>query len=221
MKSIAIDGPASAGKSSMAKAVAIKLNYIYVDTGALYRAIGLYIDSRGVVTTDEQKITPLLDGLKIELKFIDGSQRVYLNNMDVSEEIRKPEMSMFASNVSAIPAVREFLFDLQRRIAKENDVIMDGRDIGTVILPNADVKIFLTASPEVRAKRRYDEFLGKGQIVNFDELLAEIKQRDFNDSTREIAPLKQAEDAILFDNSDMNLEESIDNLTTVIMLKLK
>lgn len=219
-RSIAIDGPAGAGKSTIAKAVASELEYIYVDTGALYRSIGLFVSAKGINTTDAIAIKPLLNEIKVELKFIDGTQRVYLNDEDVSEQIRLPEMSMYASNVSAIPVVREFLFDLQRDIAKTNNIIMDGRDIGTVVLPNADVKIFLTASPEVRAKRRYDEHVAKGQTVDFDALLKEIIQRDYNDSHREIAPLKQADDAILIDTSDKNLQESIDIIKNIIKHKL-
>lgn len=219
-RSIAIDGPAGAGKSTIAKAVATELKYIYVDTGALYRAIGLFVNAKGFDTTDAKAIESLLNEIKVELKIIDGAQRVYLNGQDVSEHIRQPEMSMFASNVSAIPVVREFLLELQCDIAKSNNIIMDGRDIGTVILPNADVKIFLTASPEVRAKRRYDEHIAKGQTVNFDELLKEITQRDYNDSNREIAPLKQADDAILIDTSGNTLQESIDIIKNTITQKL-
>ncbi|WMJ23528.1 (d)CMP kinase [Paludicola sp. MB14-C6] len=221
MKAIAIDGPAGAGKSTIAKAIAKKIGFIYVDTGALYRAVGLYVSRNDVNTTDKERIQPMLKNIQVELKYVDGTQRVFLNGEDVSEAIRVPEMSMHASNVSAIPCVREFLFDLQRNITKVNDVIMDGRDIGTVVLPNADVKIFLTASPEVRAKRRYDEHMEKGQTVDFDKLLEEIKQRDYNDSHREIAPLKQAEDAILVDTSDNSLEQSIELLSNIILKQIK
>jgi cytidylate kinase len=221
MKAIAIDGPAGAGKSTIAKAIAKKIGYIYVDTGALYRAIGLYVNKNGVETTDRENIEPMLNDVNVELKYVDGTQRVFLNGEDVSEAIRTPEMSMHASNVSAIPCVREFLFDLQRNITKTNNVIMDGRDIGTVVLPNADLKIFLTASPEVRAKRRYAEHMSKGQVVDFDKLLEEIKQRDYNDSTREIAPLKQADDAILVDTSGNSLEQSIELLKNIVLKQLK
>lgn len=220
MKAIAIDGPAGAGKSTIAKAIAKKMGYIYVDTGALYRAVGLYVSSKGVDTTDGEKIQPMLQDIQVELKYVDGVQRVFLNGEDVSEAIRVPEMSMHASNVSAIPCVREFLFDLQRDIAKTNDVIMDGRDIGTVVLPNADVKIFLTASPEDRAKRRYEEHMSKGQVVDFNQLLEEIKQRDYNDSHRAIAPLKQAEDAIYVDTSGNTLEQSIEQITNIVLENL-
>lgn len=218
---VAIDGPSGAGKSTIAKAVAKKLGYVYVDTGALYRSIGLYVNSKRVDTKDEKTIILMLPDIHVELKFIDGTQRVFLNGEDVSENIRLPEVSMYASNVSAIPAVRNFLFDLQKNIAKANNIIMDGRDIGTVVLPNANVKIFLTASPEVRAKRRYDEHIAKGQVVDFDTLLEEIKQRDYNDSHRAIAPLKQADDAILYDSSDSGLNETIEAIYQIIIAKLK
>ena len=201
MIAIAIDGPAGAGKSTIAKKISAELGYVYVDTGALYRAIGLYAIRSGVPEQTEQYVVPLLPEIRVELKFIDHTQRVFLNAEDVSEAIRQNEVSMAASNVSAIPAVREFLFSLQQKIARENNVIMDGRDIGTVVLPHADIKIFLTASPEDRAKRRHLELLQKGQEVDFDTLLQEIIERDHNDSTRAIAPLKKAEDAIAVDTS--------------------
>ena len=209
MINIAIDGPAGAGKSSVAKAVAKKLGFIYVDTGALYRSIGLNALRNDVATDDAEAVTSLLSDIKIELKYVDGTQRVILNGEDVSEAIRMPEASMAASNVSAIPAVRAFLLDLQRDMAKNNNVIMDGRDIGTVILPDAQYKFFLTASAEVRADRRYKELKEKGIDVDYKALLDEIIKRDYNDSNRETAPLKQADDAVLIDSSNMTLEESI------------
>ena len=209
MINIAIDGPAGAGKSSVAKAVAKKLGFIYVDTGALYRSIGLNALRNDVATDDAEAVTSLLSDIKVELKYVDGTQRVILNGEDVSEAIRMPEASMAASNVSAIPAVRAFLLDLQRDMAKNNNVIMDGRDIGTVILPDAQYKFFLTASAEVRADRRYKELKEKGIDVDYKALLDEIIQRDYNDSNRETAPLKQADDAVLIDSSNMTLEESI------------
>ncbi len=209
MINIAIDGPAGAGKSSVAKAVAKKLGFIYVDTGALYRSIGVNALKHAVATDDREKVVALLPDTALELKYIDGTQRVFLNGEDVSEEIRLPEASMAASNVSAIPEVRAFLLDLQRDMAKNNNVVMDGRDIGTVILPDAQYKFFLTASPEVRADRRYKELKEKGIEVDYDELLKEIIQRDYNDSHRETAPLKQADDAVLIDSSSLTLEESI------------
>ena len=217
---IAIDGPAGAGKSTIAKSAAKELGYIYVDTGALYRAIGVGALRAKIETTDNDKVTDLLQDIKVELKFINGEQRVYLNGEDVSDEIRLPDASMAASNVSAIPSVREFLFSLQREIAEKNDVIMDGRDIGTVVLPNAQIKIFLTASSEERATRRHKELILKGHEVNYDDLLAEIKQRDYNDSTREIAPLKQADDAVLIDTTGNTLQQSIKQLTDIIKEKI-
>ena len=209
MINIAIDGPAGAGKSSVAKAVAAKLGFIYVDTGALYRSIGVNALRHGIKTDDADAIIALLPETKVELRYIDGAQRVFLNGEDVSEAIRMPEASMAASNVSAIPAVRTFLLDLQRDMAKNNNVIMDGRDIGTVILPDAQYKFFLTASAEVRADRRFKELKEKGIDVDYNALLEEIIQRDYNDSHRETAPLRQADDAILIDSSNMTLEESI------------
>lgn len=216
MINIAIDGPGGAGKSTIAKAAAKELGYIYVDTGALYRSVGLYALRKEVKTDSADEVVPLLSEISVELKFIDGSQRVYLNGEDVSEEIRTPEASMAASNVSAIQAVRDFLFDLQRDIAKTNNCIMDGRDIGTVVLPNAQVKIFLTASAEERAKRRYLQLMEKGQEVKYEDVLKELQERDYQDSHREIAPLKPAEDSIIIDTSDINLEQSIDTVVNVI-----
>ena len=216
MINIAIDGPAGAGKSSVAKAVAAKLGFIYVDTGALYRSIGVNALRNGLNTEDAAAVTALLPATKVELKFIDGTQRVFLNGEDVSEAIRMPEASMAASNVSAIPAVRTFLLDLQRDMAKNNNVIMDGRDIGTVILPDAQYKFFLTASAEVRADRRFKELAEKGINVDYKALLEEIIQRDYNDSHRETAPLKQADDAILIDSSDMDIDEVINAIISNI-----
>ena len=207
MFNIAIDGPAGAGKSSIAKAVSGVLGFIYVDTGALYRAIGLYALRKNTDTKDTEKVENLLTDIEVDLKFIDGNQRVFLNGEDVSEEIRLPEASMAASNVSAIPAVRSYLFELQRKIAKENNCIMDGRDIGTVVLPDADLKIFLTASPEVRAKRRYDELTAKGSKVEYDDVLSDLNARDYQDTHREVAPLIPADDAIVLDTTDMTFEQ--------------
>ncbi len=209
---IAIDGPAGAGKSTIAKAVAKNLGYIYVDTGALYRAVAFFVNENALLPSQTDEISALLqetpDGF-FSLKFIDGTQHVFAGENDISDKIRTPEISMSASAVSAIPKVREFLFDLQLKIARENNIIMDGRDIGTVVLPNADVKIFLTASAEIRAKRRFDELTEKGLSVEFETILSEIVKRDFDDSHREIAPLKQADDVLLIDSSDLNLEEAI------------
>lgn len=220
-KAVAIDGPAGAGKSTIAKAIANSIQFIYVDTGALYRAIGLYVSSKGLDTTNTADVSSVLKQIDVQLKYVNNEQRVFLNGDDVSEKIRLPEMSMYASNVSAIPCVREFLFDLQRNIGMSHNIIMDGRDIGTVVLPDADVKIFLTASPEVRANRRLAEFEARGQKMDYDILLKEIKQRDLNDSTRAIAPLKQADDAIKVDTSSITLDESIECIRGIIVEKLE
>jgi len=220
MKAIAIDGPASAGKSTMAKYLSKALRYIYVDTGALYRAIGLYCVQKGADTTDGKQVEELLNEVVVELKYVDGEQRVFLNGKDVSQEIRQPEISMAASNVSAISAVRDFLFELQRDMAKHNNVVMDGRDIGTVVLPEADLKIYLTASPEERARRRRNEYLEKGLETDYDALLQEIMQRDYNDKHRMIAPLKKAEDAIEVDTTNDNMEAAIGRLMELVKEKL-
>lgn len=208
MINVAIDGPAGAGKSTIAKAAAKQLNYIYVDTGALYRTIAYNAVKKNVID-DTNAVIALLNDTKVELKYIDGVQAVFLNGKDVSAYIRTPEISMGASKVSAIPEVRAFLLSLQQEIAKENDVIMDGRDIATVVLPNADVKIFLFASPECRAQRRYKELVEKGENVKYEDVLADVNQRDYQDSHREIAPLKPSEDSIMLDTSKLNLDESI------------
>lgn len=208
MINVAIDGPAGAGKSTIAKAAAKQLNYIYVDTGALYRTIAYNAVKKNVID-DTNAVIALLNDTKVELKYIDGVQAAFLNGEDVSAYIRTPEISMGASKVSAIPEVRAFLLSLQQEIAKENDVIMDGRDIATVVLPNADVKIFLFASPECRAERRYKELVEKGENVKYEDVLADVNQRDYQDSHREIAPLKPSEDSIMLDTSKLNLDESI------------
>lgn len=213
MINIAIDGPAGAGKSTAARMAAARLGFIYVDTGALYRTVGVAALRRGIQTDDREKVAAMLPEITAELKFEDGIQHVLLNGEDVSDAIRKPEASMAASNVSAIPAVRAFLFDLQKNIAKRNNVIMDGRDIGTVILPDAQLKIFLTASAEVRAKRRFDELAAKGTPMEYGALLDEIKQRDYNDSHRAAAPLKAAPDAVLLDSSELTLDEVVSRIT--------
>ncbi len=213
---VAIDGPAGAGKSTVARAAAKALGYIYVDTGALYRAVGLNALRAGIQTDDADAVTATLGSIRVELKFENGEQLVLLNGENVSSEIRTPDASMAASNVSAIPAVRAFLFDLQRNIAAENDCIMDGRDIGTVVLPDAQVKIFLTASPEIRAKRRYDELIEKGQQVEFKYVLDDLIKRDYNDSHREVAPLRPADDGVIVDTSELTLEESINKVIEVI-----
>jgi cytidylate kinase len=216
MINIAIDGPAGAGKSTIAKTVSKELGYIYVDTGALYRTVCLNALRKGVDTKDAESVIATLDGLEVSLRFVDNEQRVFLGEEDVSAAIRQNEVSMAASNVSAIPRVREFLFDLQRNIAKNNNCLMDGRDIGTVVLPDAQIKLFLTASAEARADRRYKELIEKGQTVDYDVIPQEIKDRDYQDSHREIAPLKQADDAILVDSTEMNLQETIDYMLNLI-----
>lgn len=220
MINVAIDGPAGAGKSTIARTAAQTLGYIYVDTGALYRAVGVYSLRRGFDTKNADTVADTLSDICVELKFIGGVQHVFLNGEDVSEEIRTPEASMAASDVSAVPAVRQFLFDLQRNIAKQNDCIMDGRDIGTVVLPQAEVKIFLTASPEARAMRRYRELQAKGAADTFEEVLADLKQRDYNDSHRAVAPLKPAGDSVLVDTTALNLEASVEKVIAVIQERI-
>ena len=220
MTAIAIDGPAGAGKSTIARALARKLGYIYVDTGALYRSIGLYCTEAGVPLEDKAAVTAALEQIRVELRYVDGVQRVLLNGRDVSEEIRRPEISLAASSVSAMDTVRAFLFDLQRNMALEHDVVMDGRDIGTVVLPNATVKIFLTASPEARATRRWKEYQAKGIDTPYEEVLADVKQRDYQDTHRAAAPLKQAEDAVLLDTSELDFEQSLDAMKQIIAKKI-
>ena len=205
---IAIDGPGGAGKSSVAKAVAKELGIIYVDTGALYRTIALYMTKNGISPSDTETVIANLNNFKLELKFLEGRQVILLDGEDVGDTIRTPEISMAASTISAIKEVREFLLNMQRNVARHNSVIMDGRDIGTVILPYAEVKIFLTASPEARAKRRYDELVAKGQDVSYEQVYNEMVERDKNDSTRAIAPCVKADDAILLDNSKLTPEKT-------------
>lgn len=214
---VAIDGPAGAGKSTISRKAASELGYIYIDTGALYRTVGLNALRLGAdIQNDDAVIATLTDELKVELRFVDGEQRMFLCGEDVSSDIRTPEASMAASRVSAVPKVREYLFDLQKELAKNNNCIMDGRDIGTVVLPDADVKIFLTASPEARAERRYKELIEKGMDVNYDDVLTDMIKRDYDDSHRAIAPLKQADDAVLCDTSELTLEQSIELVINTI-----
>ena len=217
---VAIDGPAGAGKSTIARHAASSLGFIYVDTGALYRTVGLYSIRKGYDTKDAEKVNSTLPDIDIKLGFSGTEQRVFLNGEDVSEAIRTPEASMGASNVSAIPQVREFLFDLQKDIAKNNDCLMDGRDIGTVVLPDAQVKIFLTASPETRAKRRYKELIEKGSDVKFEDVLDDLIKRDYQDTHREIAPLKAADDAVLLDTSELDFEGSLRAVLDIIKGKI-
>ncbi|MCH5171108.1 MAG: (d)CMP kinase [Oscillospiraceae bacterium] len=219
MINVAIDGPAGAGKSTVARGAAAKLGFIYVDTGALYRAVGVYALGKSLDTKDAESVSSVLPEITVELKFIDGVQHVFLNGKDVSVEIRTPDASMAASNVSAIPSVRSFLFDLQRDIASKNNCIMDGRDIGTVVLPHAQVKIFLTADPEERAMRRYKELIVKDPDVKYDDVLADLKVRDYQDSHREIAPLKPAEDSVVYNTTGNTLEESVEDVISIIKEK--
>ena len=218
--SVAIDGPSGAGKSTIAKFLAKELNFLYVDTGAMCRSIGLYVARQGVNAGDAAAVEPLLSQVQLDLAYVDGEQRIFLNGEDVSRAIRTEEASKNASAVSAIPAVRTFLLDFQRSFAKQNCILMDGRDIGTVVLPDADVKIFLTASAEARAQRRYKEQVERGEDVTFEQVLAAIQKRDEADSSRATAPLKAAEDAVVVDTTVLNLEESIAVILGIIKEKL-
>ncbi len=217
---IAIDGPAGAGKSTIARRVAKELELIYVDTGALYRALGYHMTTRGIDPADEPAVIAALDGVSVALDHVGGEQHVFVNNEDVNAYIRTPAISMAASRVSAIPEVRAFLLQVQRDMAASRSVIMDGRDIGTTILPDAEVKIFLTASPESRAKRRHLELQEKGDPATFEEVLADMNKRDYEDAHRASSPLRQAEDAVLVDTSELNLEESVAAVKEVIRQRL-
>ena len=220
MISIAIDGPSGAGKSTLAKSLAEKLGYLYVDTGAIYRTIGLYMYEADIDPKDEKKVMAALPDVEISLSHgEDGLQRMNLNDCDVTEAIRLPHVSLRASAVSAHPGVREFLLEMQRELARTNNVIMDGRDIGTVVLPQAQVKVFLTASPEARATRRMKELEQRGTPQSFEEVLRDIQQRDYNDSHRAAAPLKQAEDAVLLDTTELSFRESEAALLKIIQEK--
>lgn len=214
---VAIDGPSGAGKSTIAKILAEELGFLYVDTGALYRSVGYSILKKGIDPSDSVNVEAFLPSLQVILCHIKGSQHIFVNEEDVTDFIRTPEVSMAASVVSAIPAVRGFLFKLQQETARMNNVLMDGRDIGTVVLPAADVKIFLTASAEDRAHRRYDELKDKGISVTYDEVLEDMKKRDYNDSNRSTAPLKAAEDAIIVDTTGNTLEKSVLTLKEIIL----
>ena len=215
--SIAIDGPSGAGKSTLAKAIAARLGFYYVDTGAIYRTVGLYIARQGGSCADPTDVVPRLPEIHIELTYgEDGLQHMILNGEDVTSAIRENAVSQYASQVSAIPAVRDFLLEMQRELARTHSVIMDGRDIGTVVLPDADVKVFLTASVEQRALRRWKELREKGDDTPLETVEKQIMERDYNDSHREIAPLRQAEDAVVLDTSELNLEESIEALYQIV-----
>ncbi len=219
--SIAIDGPAGAGKSTIAKALAKELGYHYVDTGAIYRTVAYFLDLLGVSPKDVDGVTRYIDELTVQIEYDEtGKQHMIMNGMDVSDEIRTQDISQKASLVSAHKVVRDVLLDMQRTVAKTHNVIMDGRDIGTVVLPNADVKIFLTATPEVRARRRTDELIAKGQKAEYPQILQEIKQRDHQDTTRPIAPLKQAKDAVLLDTSDLDIAGVLAEMKRIIGEKI-
>lgn len=220
-RQIALDGPSGAGKSTLAKILAAKLGFVYVDTGALYRTVGLYASRNGISANAPEGVISLLPEIKIDLRYIDGAQHVLLCGEDVSDAIRTPEISKYASAVSALPEVRSFLLGLQKEIAATRDVIMDGRDIGTVILPHADVKIFLTSSPLARAKRRQKELEEKGICQTVEEVLADMKARDDRDSSRATAPLKKADDAIELDNSELTLDGTVNAALAIIEEKLK
>lgn len=221
MSKTAIDGPSGAGKSSIARAAAKKLGMVYVDTGAMYRAAGLFALENGISISDNPEgVKALLPKLDIKLGYENGEQKIFLSGTDVSDKIRTPEISRAASEISAIPEVRKKLVDLQRRLAADIDVIMDGRDIGTVVFPDAEVKIFLTASPEARAERRFKELCEKGESVTFDEVLRDMKERDENDMTRAASPLKAAEDAVLLDTSKLDFEASVEAVLNIINEKL-
>ena len=218
---VAIDGPSGAGKSTLARAAAEVLHILYVDTGAIYRTIGVYMYRHDIQPTDAAAVTAALPEITVSLRYDeDGLQRMYLNGEDVTKEIRLPAISRYASDVSAIPQVRDYLMELQRSLAREHSVIMDGRDIGTVVLPKATVKIFLTASPEVRAKRRTNELLAKGQKAKYEQVLKEIQQRDYQDTHRAIAPLKMTRDSVKLDTSDMGIDEVIAAMKEIIAKKV-
>ena len=221
MVSVAIDGPAGAGKSTLARRLAAELGYIYVDTGAMYRAIGLYALRAGKDPKDNEAVNALLPEVELRFAFIDGEQHIYLKNEDVSTAIRTEQVGMAASAVGANPAVRAFLLELQREMAKKQDVLMDGRDIGTVVLPDAAVKIFLTATPEARAVRRWKEYRQKGTEVSYEKVLEDVKQRDDQDIHRAAAPLRQAADAVLLDTSELDFEQSLAAMKKIIAEKVK
>ena len=216
--SVAIDGPSGAGKSTLAKSIAAKLNYIYVDTGAIYRTIGYHVYTKGIDPKEETAVSAALPAIQVKLTYgEDGLQHMLLNGQDVTREIRLPEISMYASAVSAHPTVRAYLLEMQRQLARTNNVIMDGRDIGTVVLPDAEVKVFLTASAEERARRRCLELEQRGTPEPFEKVLSEIQERDWNDSHRATAPLRQAEDAVLLDTTELDFQQSEGALLQIIL----
>ena len=219
--SVAIDGPAGAGKSTIARRLAAELGYRYVDTGAIYRTVAYFMDLWGVSPKDVDGVNRYIDELTVEIEYDeDGLQHMMMNGMDVTKDIRTPDISQKASLISAHACVRDMLLDMQRELAAQSNVVMDGRDIGTVVLPHATVKIFLTASPEVRAKRRCDELSAKGQKVDYNKVLKDIQQRDYQDTHREIAPLKMSRDSIKVDTSDMTIEEVLEKLKEIVVQKV-
>ena len=219
--SIAIDGPAGAGKSTIARRLAKELGYVYVDTGAIYRTVAYFFDTWGISPKDIDGITRYIDELNIDIWYDeDGLQHMYMNNIDVTDDIRTPEISQKASLISAHSIVRDMLLDMQREVAEQFNVVMDGRDIGTVVLPNATVKIFLTASAEVRARRRTDELLAKGKKVSYEQVLKDIQQRDYQDTHREVAPLKMCRDSVKLDTSDMDIEQVLQEMKNIIARKV-
>ena len=220
MFKIAIDGPSGAGKSSVAKALSKKMGIVYVDTGALYRTVGYYIRSVGADPKSADEVTPHLKDINIEVKYENGTQCVYLNGENLGDKIREPEISMYASAVSAIPAVRAFLLETQKSVARANNVVMDGRDIGTVILPDAEVKIFLTASVECRAMRRVLELKEKGMEAKYEDVLAEMIERDNNDRNRDVAPAVAAEDAVVLDNSELTMEQTLEKIIEIARTRI-
>ena len=219
MITIAIDGPSGSGKSTISKIIAKKIGFINVDTGALYRTIAYFFLENKINYKEKSEVLKNLNNISVSLKNENFSQTIFLNGVDVTQKIRTNEISMVSSEISVIPEVRQFLLKLQRDIAKENNVVIDGRDIGTVVIPNADVKIFLTADPKVRAKRRYNQLISKGQSTTFDEILELINKRDYNDIHRKISPLKKADDAILVDNSNLNQQDTVYKLIEIIKKK--
>jgi len=220
--SMAIDGPAGAGKSTIARRIAKELGYYYVDTGAIYRTVAYFMDLLGISPKDSDGVSRYIDELTVQIEYDEeGVQHMIMNGMDVSNDIRTQDISQKASLISAQPVVREVLLDMQREVARQHNVVMDGRDIGTVVLPDAQVKIFLTASAEVRAKRRTDELLAKGQKANFDQILKEIQQRDYQDTHRPIAPLKMCRDSVKVDTSEMNIDQVVETIRTIVNEKVK
>ena len=220
MYKIAIDGPSGSGKSTLAKALAAELHFLYLDTGAMYRTVGYFAKVNGIDPHDEAALARRFDDIRIDIEWIDGAQHMFLNGEDVSGKIRTPEMSMYASSVSALPKIRAFLLEKQRNFSRTHNVILDGRDIGTVVLPDADVKLFMHADSETRAKRRFKELLVKGETVTYEDVLADMIQRDKQDSSRETAPLVAADDAILFDNSDLDIVGTVEKAKEIIYGKL-